>query len=123
MSEDADTGDIDFVYRRTKGNVRRLCMAMLDFGAPQEVVDEEALMTPDIVTQFGHPPYRIDLLNAIDGVTFDRIWKGAGITRIAGYYIRVIGLNELRKNKAATGRQKDKDDLRRLDYQQTRKKK
>jgi hypothetical protein len=39
------TGDIDFMYRRTKTTVRRLCAAMEDFGAPPEVIDEDALMT------------------------------------------------------------------------------
>src|SRR5258707_2292275 len=71
------TADIDFFYRRTKANVRRLCSAMEDFGAPLSVIDEEALMTIEIVTQFGQPPHRIDLLNAIDGVTFERVWTGA----------------------------------------------
>jgi len=116
------TGDIDFLYRRTKKNVRQLSIAMLDFGAPEEVVDEEALMTPDIVTQFGQPPYRIDLLNAIDGVTFDQVWKGAKVTSIDGYRVRVIGLTELKENKAATGREKDKDDIRRLNAKTARKK-
>lgn len=108
------TGDIDFVYRRTRKNVRCLCAAMDDFGAPPGVIDEAALMTPDIVTQFGQPPYRIDLLNAIDGVSFSDVWGGAASTAIEGQKIRVIGLNELRKNKAATGRRKDADDARKL---------
>jgi len=29
--------------------------------------------------------------------------------------VRVIGLDEMKKNKRATGRKKDKDDLRRLE--------
>jgi hypothetical protein len=53
------TGDIDFLYRRTASNVRRLCVALEDFGAPPVVVDESALLTPEIVTQFGTPPVRI----------------------------------------------------------------
>ena len=63
------TGDIDFFYRRTEGNVKRLCAALADFGAPEEVINVDDLMRKEIVTQFGKPPLRIDLLNAIDGVT------------------------------------------------------
>jgi len=48
---------------------------------PAEILDEATLLTEDIVTQFGQPPYRIDLLNAIDGVTFAEVrslsWSGA----------------------------------------------
>jgi len=108
------TGDIDFFYRRTKAVVRRLCEAMEHFGAPPEVIDEASLLTPQIVTQFGKPPYRIDLLNEIDGVSFDEVWAGATSTTIQGQQIRVIGLKELRANKTATGRKKDADDVRKL---------
>ncbi len=108
------TGDIDFLYRCTAANVARLSAALREFGAPENIIDEQALLTPDTVTQFGQPPHRIDLLNAIDGVTFAEVWKGAQRTDIEGYQMRVIGRAELERNKAASGRQKDLSDLRAL---------
>jgi len=108
------TADIDFLYRRTRANVRRLCRAMEDFGAPSEVIDVDALMMQAIVTQFGQPPHRIDLLNTIDGVGFDEVWAGATSTTLQAQKVRVIGLAELQLNKAATGRKKDAEDVRRL---------
>jgi predicted nucleotidyltransferase len=116
------TGDIDFFYRRTAKNVHDLCAAMHDFGAPREVIDQASLMTSGIVTQFGNPPYRIDLLNEIDGVSFPEVWNGATSATLDGQKIRVIGLSELKKNKNATGRKKDEEDVRRLTSQKTRKK-
>lgn len=116
------TGDIDFLYRRTAKNVRDLCAAMNDFGAPREVIDQASLMTPGIVTQFGNPPYRIDLLNEIDGVGFLEVWRGVTNATLDGQTIRVIGFRELKKNKNATGRKKDEEDVRRLTSQKTRKK-
>ena len=116
------TGDIDFLYRRTAKNVHALCAAMNDFGAPREVIDQASLMTSGIVTQFGNPPYRIDLLNEIDGVSFLEVWNGATSATLDGQKIRVIGLSELKKNKNATGRKKDEEDVRRLTSQKTRKK-
>jgi len=115
------TGDIDFMCRRTTKNVKRLIAAMTEFGAPANVLDEEALMTAGIVTQFGKPPQRIDLLNAIDGVTFSEVWKGALTVRIDGQSIRVIGLKELRANKGATGWKQDAEDLRQLTVRAARK--
>jgi hypothetical protein len=115
------TGDIDFMYRRTTKNVKRLIAAMIEFGAPANVLDEDALMEAGIVTQFGEPPQRIDLLNAIDGVTFPEVWKGAMTVRIDGQRISVIGLKELRANKGATGRKKDEADLRQLNERAGRK--
>ena len=116
------TGDIDFLYRRTRKNVRNLCAAMNDFGAPREVIDQASLRTSGIVTQFGNPPYRIDLLNEIDGVSFLEVWNGATTVTLDGQKIRVIGLSELKKNKNATGRKKDEEDVRRLTSQPSRKK-
>lgn len=117
------TGDIDFLYRRTLKNVRRVCQAMIDFGAPKVVIDEKALMTADIVMQFGQSPYRIDLLSAIDGVTFAEVWRGAVVAFVDAQPVRVIGLEELTKNKAATGRTKDMEDIRRLRARASRRKK
>lgn len=108
------TGDIDFLYRRTRVTVRRLCAAMEDFGAPPVVINPDALLRPEMVTQFGQPPYRIDLLSTIDGVTFKEVWDGATKAVIDGQSIRVIGRRELQKNKEATGRKKDTEDARKL---------
>lgn len=108
------TGDIDFLYRRTEANVRRLCEAMDDFGAPTNVIDFDTLMTPSTITMFGQPPYRIDLLGEIDGVSFEQVWTGTTGIVLDGEPVRVIGLAELRANKAATGRDKDREDLRKL---------
>ena len=115
------TGDIDFLYRRTRMNVKRLIGAMGQFGAPANVIDEEALMKAGTVTQFGKPPQRIDLLSEIDGVTFPEVWRGAVTARVGGQEISVIGLKELRANKGATGRRKDEEDLRQLAVRAARK--
>lgn len=108
------TGDIDFLYRRTEANVRRLCEAMEEFGAPSNVIDFETLMAPATISMLGRPPYRIDLLGEIDGVSFEQVWTGSTEIVLDGEPMRVIGLAELRANKAATGRAKDREDLRKL---------
>ena len=108
------TGDIDFHYEQTEDNVDRLCAALRDFGAPEQLVDPGFLLTPDAVTQIGIPPLRIDLLASITGVSFDAVRAGAETVELDGLRLLVIGLPELRINKGATGRAKDRDDLRRL---------
>lgn len=108
------TADIDFLYRRSPDNIARLCRALVEFGAPESVIDPVALSRPDMVTMFGAPPNRIDLLSDITGVDTNVVWAGARVIELDEQPLRVIGLAELRKNKAATGRRKDRDDLRRL---------
>ena len=33
------------------------------------------MMQPGLILQFGRPPNRIDLLNEVDGVSFDKAWQ------------------------------------------------
>lgn len=115
------TVDIDFFYRRTTGNVDALCRALADFGAPGEVVDRATLMKPDMVTHFGQPPFRIDLLSDIEGVAFAEAWKTSTRVALGDVSLPVIGLASLKQNKASTGRKKDQDDLRMLESSRGRK--
>ncbi|HEY5061913.1 MAG TPA: nucleotidyl transferase AbiEii/AbiGii toxin family protein [Gemmatimonadaceae bacterium] len=108
------TGDIDFLYRQTTANVRRLCAALREFGAPEHLIDPPFLLSPNAVTQIGLPPLRIDLLAAISGVSFAEVDAGAHDVEVDGQRLRIIGINELRRNKQAAGRGKDKQDLRGL---------
>lgn len=108
------TSDIDFFYRRTSENVKRLVRAMLAFGAPADVIDPEHLGTENRVTAFGAPPHRIDLLASISGVSFEEAIANAVRLDVDGEPLRVIGLDALRANKKASKRRKDLDDLKRL---------
>jgi predicted nucleotidyltransferase len=108
------TGDIDFLYEPTAANVARLCSALRDFGAPDHLIDREFLLSPNAVTQIGRDPLRIDLLSAITGVAFNEVRAGADEVELDGQRLLIIGINELLTNKSATGRAKDKDDVRRL---------
>lgn len=116
------TGDVDFLYDRTEANVRALYAALTEFWdgdipgihAPEELLEEA------IVVQFGRPPNRIDLLSSIDGAGFDEAWQTRVTAEIAAEHggspvpVSIVGLGTLLKNKAATARAKDLDDLRYL---------
>lgn len=114
------TGDIDVFFDRSSDNARRLYEALDEYwqGVIPGVRHSSELQDRGVIFQFGVPPNRIDLLNDIDGVTFDDAWPrrtevaiGGGADRIPFSY---IGLDDLRANKAAAGRPKDLDDLRYL---------
>lgn len=108
------TADIDFFYRCTDENVKRLMRAMTMFGAPAELIDAQHLAARNAVTQMGAPPIRIDLLSSISGVTFEQAATDVVRVEIAGETLPVIGIAALRANKQATKRRKDRDDLRHL---------
>lgn len=114
------TGDINFFFRVTRANLKALYDALDEFWAGDipGIESLESLGTKGQVIQFGLPPNRIDLINEIDGVEFDEAWSNK-MTAIIDHpegelRIYLIGLSELIKNKAESGRAKDLDDLRYL---------
>lgn len=108
------TGDIDFLYQQSPTNVRQLCSALQAFGAPNHLVDQQFLLSQGAVTQIGNEPLRIDLLGSISGVTFEEVRTGAVEVDLDGQRVLIIGLEQLLTNKRASGRQKDKEDVKQL---------
>lgn len=59
----------------------------------------------------GVPPLQIDIMNAIDGVSFAEASAGAIDDEVDGIKLSFLGLRELVTNKTASGRTKDKLDI------------
>jgi len=114
------TGDVDFFYSADAANVKNLFAALTEYwGGPIPFVAAEAdLMQIGQVVQFGLPPFRIDLLNRIDGVTFENAYATAVQESIVHDQktipIKIISLEMLRQNKIASARMKDLDDVQKL---------
>ena len=114
------TGDVDFFYEDSKQNVIDLFQALEEFwkGDIPGISTVEELLEPGIIIQFGTPPNRIDLLNRIDAVTFQKAWLNRTSVDLGIKEERVpvhfIGLDELIKNKEALKRYKDLEDLKYL---------
>ena len=111
------TGDVDFFFAGDEPNVGKLFAALEEFwdGDVPGLAGPEELMDEGVIVQFGLPPNRIDLINAIDGVEFTDAWSGrveAVLVSPEGELrIPFIGLEALVLNKRASGRAKDLDDL------------
>jgi hypothetical protein len=65
--------------------------------------------------QVGQPPARVDILQRIDGLTFDEAWQN----RIEGLLdkevqVYVISKDDLIRNKVASGREQDVLDVKKL---------
>ena len=105
------TGDIDIWVRPTRANAARVMEALKAFGAPLFGLSMEDLLRPDTVFQIGVAPSRIDLLTGITGVSFEEAWQNRLSVEIDDQVVPVIGVEDLIRNKAATGRPKDQADL------------
>lgn len=110
------TGDLDVLVRPTPENANRVLDALGAFGAPIKAhgVTHSDFEIPGNVYQVGLPPRRIDLMTGLSGVDFEEAWTSRVNIEIEGMQIPFLGLEALRRNKQATGRDKDLLDLRLL---------
>lgn len=111
------TGDFDVWVRPTAENAERVIRALTEFGAPLENHGVEAsdFATPGTVYQMGLPPRRIDVLTRISGVAFDAAWSARIEAEVDGRTMRVLGRDDLLRNKRASGRPKDLIDANALE--------
>lgn len=108
------TGDIDFLIRPVTPNVKRLMETLHAFGFAELDLSPDDFIQPNAVVQLGRPPNRIDLLTSISGVDFEDAWENRIAGQLDGIDVFFLGLDSLLKNKAATGRDKDLVDLKKL---------
>jgi predicted nucleotidyltransferase len=108
------TGDIDFWVRPAEPNLLRLLEALADFGFGSLGLTA-ADFAADTVVQLGQPPRRIDLLTGIDGVNFEACFSRREQVVVDGVRLDIIGLEDFKANKRASGRPKDLADLQSLE--------
>ena len=113
-AEPRATKDLDLFIGSDKENSEAVFRALAQYGAPLTGLSP-ADFRDGTTFQIGQPPARIDLLQHIDGVSFDEAWEN----RIEGLLegeIRtvVISKDDLIRNKLATGRDQDVLDVTKL---------
>ncbi len=109
------TGDLDIWVRPSPDNIARLLQALGSFGFGSLGLSAGDFLEPEAVIQLGYPPQRIDLLTAIDGVTFDTCYPKRVAMKVGDVTLPIIDLASFRTNKRASGRAKDIADLESLD--------
>jgi hypothetical protein len=109
------TGDLDLWVEPSAANAAHVFQALRAFGAPLAGLSEADLTAPDTVYQIGLPPWRVDLLTSLTGLSFGETWEGRTILELEGIRIPFIGKAALIKNKRALGRPRDLADLESLE--------
>jgi hypothetical protein len=109
------TGDMDIWYQSEPDNIDRLLDVLRQFGFSSTGLTAKDLVEPEIVIQLGYPPVRIDLMNSITGVSFDEAFGRRILIHAGGVEISCISLDDLKRNKKATGRLLDLSDLEQLE--------
>ena len=108
------TKDIDIFFSDAAENLLRVQEVLVAFGFQIATVPLEALGKPDAVVAIGVEPVRIDLLNRIDGVTYEEARASTVRGRYGDVEVTFIGKEDLLRNKRATGRHRDLGDVEAL---------
>ena len=75
---------------------------------------DDLFLEPGNIVRMGVAPLRIEVLNDIDGVEFNDCLSRCLSVDMDGVPVKLIALMDLRRNKLASGRYKDLDDLEHL---------
>lgn len=105
------TGDIDFFVAVSFENAERLVRVFDAFGFGDLGLEEKDFTEEDFVVEIGREPRKIQVLTGIDGVSFEDCRANRLIVEVEGLRIPFIGKEDLIRNKAASGRPKDRLDL------------
>lgn len=106
------TKDLDVWILVDKLNASRILRALKMFGF--SAFTEEDFLAKGYVIQLGQPPCRIDILTQVDGLDFESCYPSKIIIDIDGLPVNFIDLENLKKNKLASGRLQDLADLENL---------
>ncbi len=109
------TKDIDIWVEMTPENGNRILKALDQFGFGSLDVKASDFTVPDQLLKLGYPPRRIDVLTTLPGVGFSECYSSRTIVEIDGVSVNFIDLENLKKNKRATGRHQDLADLENLE--------
>ena len=107
------TQDIDFWIRPSRKNAEDLLKALNEFGFTEIDLSLDELIDKDQLIMFGRPPLRIDILTSISGIEFEEAFRNKFVHDLGSIKnVNFISLDDLLKNKIASNRLKDKEDLR-----------
>jgi hypothetical protein len=109
------TKDLDVWVEGTAENATKILKTLRQFGFGTLDLKEADFVVPDQVVQLGYPPNRIDILTSLSGVVFSECYPTHVTAEIDGVSASFIDLENLKKNKKATGRHQDLADIENLE--------
>lgn len=107
------TGDRDIWIACNEDTAHRMVEVYRSFGLVDGVTPA-LFQNPRGILRMGLPPLRLEVTTFIDGVEFRDCFRRRVEIIVEGIPVSLISLADLRINKAASGRNKDLDDLENL---------
>jgi hypothetical protein len=108
------TEDLDVWLAVNPANADAVVAALREFGFDVPELTPALFLEPWRIVRMGMKPLRIELSTTISGVDFSDCYARRVECLVDGEPISIIGLDDLKQNKTASGRPKDLADLDRL---------
>jgi len=109
------TKDLDVWILASEDNAENILNALEQFGFGNVGLQKQDFLKPDEFVQLGYLPNRIDIVMSCDGVDFNSCFNSRKEVIVDGLTINFIDLENLKKNKKASGRPQDLADLDNLE--------
>ena len=108
------TKDIDIWIEISEENSQKIIAALTEFGFGSLGLTAQDFQEPHQIIQLGYPPNRIDLITSPDGIDFQTCYDSKIEIMLDDIAVKFIDLDNLKKNKLASGRLQDLADLENL---------
>lgn len=113
------TGDLDIWISVNDENAAKMVEVLKEFGFDISLIQKDLFLHEGKIIRMGVPPMRLEILTAIDGVSFDNCFSRCLIVDFGSFTANIISKEDLLKNKRSTGRPKDFADYSILKEQNT----
>jgi hypothetical protein len=108
------TADMDIWVAIHPENAERIVAVLKAFGFDLPELTPQLFLKEKQIIRMGVPPVKLELSTSISGVEFDSCYERRIVAELDGVEVNLIGLNDLKINKKASGRSKDITDLENL---------
>ena len=108
------TEDMDIWVAIHPDNAKKLVSTLKAFGLDDSTLTPELFLQKPKIIRMGFPPMRLEITTSISGVDFDECYQTRIVDKFDGIEVNVIDLENLKKNKRASGRTKDFADVEQL---------
>jgi hypothetical protein len=109
------TMDIDVWVMPEADNADAVMRAIRRFGAPLHNLKRADLERDGTVFQIGVAPRRIDIITSASGLQFEEAFSRSSAISIEGLEVHIPSVEDLIRNKRASGRTKDLADAETLE--------
>ena len=105
------TMDIDIWVMPSTENADAVLRALRHFGAPLHNLTKDDLQKDETIFQIGIAPRRIDIITSATGLQFEETYRRSLSVNIEGIEVHIPSIDDLIRNKRASGRTKDLADV------------